>query len=150
MGLRRVGSGSCFWRLLCSDAASRSPRPTALRVLFRCPVRNRPNQGRGAWIAFGLPGMGDAGLLRTLDGGRTWSQLAGPGGDVINGLEIAASAPHDLYAMGQKLYRSSDQGASWQLLSEAPPNSDNFQLDPHRGAAAYVLDASGLLYEMVE
>jgi photosystem II stability/assembly factor-like uncharacterized protein len=101
-------------------------------------------------IAFALPGSGNAGPLRTLDGGETWSQLTAPGGEVDVMLHVAASPPYDLYALGQHLYRSSDEGDTWQLLADAPPHSYDFQIDPHPGSTRYILGLSGLLYEMVE
>ena len=101
-------------------------------------------------IAFGLPGSGGPGFLRTLDGGQTWSQLPSPEADSIHTLHLATTPAHDLYALGQNLYRSQDQGDTWQRLAAAPPHSYEFQLASSPGDTPYVLGSSGLLYVLIE
>lgn len=100
--------------------------------------------------AFACTSAGNSRLLRTADGGRTWLPLAEPEDETYTLLRIDPSPPYALYALGTRLYRSNDQGSTWQRLTDSPPDSYDFEIDPHPGGARYALGESGILYEMFE
>jgi photosystem II stability/assembly factor-like uncharacterized protein len=69
---------------------------------------------------------GDAGgIFKSVDGGKTWTRLAGglPDNLIQANLAIAPSAPNTLLAAvaapgGSKLYRSDDSGQTWRVATE--------------------------------
>jgi len=72
----------------------------------------------GAWNGTG------GGIFKSLDGGRTWTQLGGglPDGIVQANLAIAPSAPNRLMASvavtnAVNLYRSDDAGKTWAIIT---------------------------------
>jgi photosystem II stability/assembly factor-like uncharacterized protein len=102
-------------------------------------------------VAFACsPKRDSEGFLRTLDGGREWSRFAGPIDGSVISLRIDPLPPHALYALGQRLYRSKDQGSTWQTLTDLPHEMRSFDFDPQPGGARYALDLGGLLYRFVE
>jgi len=60
-------------------------------------------------------------ILRTLDGGRTWTQLAAPGRDSLQFRDVHAVSRDTAYVLSagpgerSRIYKTSDGGASWQL-----------------------------------
>jgi photosystem II stability/assembly factor-like uncharacterized protein len=66
----------------------------------------------GGWGASG-------GLVKTDDGGQTWSKLGLPAGDVGT-IEIASARPQTVYAEDDGLWKSTDGGATWQRLPIPP------------------------------
>ncbi|MEP6494299.1 MAG: glycosyl hydrolase [bacterium] len=74
-----------------------------------------------------LPGGAESAVYKTIDGGKTWTQLkqglpAGEMGRV--GLSVCKSRPSTVYAMvhakppGNGLFRSDDAGATWRQVNE--------------------------------
>lgn len=69
-----------------------------------------------AWVG------GHAGvILRTLDGGRSWTRLAAPGGDSLQFRDVHAVGRDIAYVLSagpgarSRIYRTDDGGATWQL-----------------------------------
>ncbi len=93
-------------------------------------------------------GLGDGGIMRSADGGRTWRSLrvgvaGGPGAQLLD-LQIAPSNPNVVWAAGLTgVYRSVDGGLSWL---EADVRSDDpgravgsvLAVDPRHSEAAYL------------
>ncbi len=82
---------------------------------------------------------GGAGVLKTVDGGKTWTLLAGGTFDQLSFLALAVS-PRD----GQMLlaavpfagvYRSADGGATWKNVLQG--EGDNVFFDPSNSSVAY-------------
>jgi hypothetical protein len=73
-----------------------------------------------------LPAGAEAGIFKTTDGARTWTQLKGglPSGDIGRvGLSVCKSRPSTVYAMVHAkpavngLYRSDDAGSTWHSMN---------------------------------
>jgi regulation of enolase protein 1 (concanavalin A-like superfamily) len=73
-------------------------------------------------------GFGPANILRTLDGGATWSAATGSGSTAlpevpVNDLEIDAASPDTIYAATEVgVFVSADGGAHWELPQDGPAN----------------------------
>jgi photosystem II stability/assembly factor-like uncharacterized protein len=79
------------------------------------------------------------GLLRTADGGKTWSPVSGASGHYIN---IHVINQRYFYAVGPTLFSfSSDSGATWKHQPTIQENFDVFFTSPSRG---YVAGLRGL------
>ena len=65
----------------------------------------------------GWEGIG--GLVKTDDGGQTWSKLGLPVGNV-GVIEIASTRPQIVYAEDDGLWKTTDGGATWQRLPLRP------------------------------
>ena len=102
-------------------------------------------------IAFACAGVSgdEGGPLRTLDGGSTWTRIATP--EPAGSVQIDPLPPHALYARGAHLYRSLDQGDTWQPVSDFPNNAHSFELAAASpDGSRYLLTQSGLLEKWVE
>jgi photosystem II stability/assembly factor-like uncharacterized protein len=75
-----------------------------------------------------LPGGPESGIFKTIDGGRTWTQLAQglPSGEIGRiGLSVCRSKPATVYATvhargtANGIYRSDDAGASWRQVNNS-------------------------------
>jgi photosystem II stability/assembly factor-like uncharacterized protein len=96
-------------------------------------VKSDPN------IIIGYDSAG-RGLFKTVDGGKMWNKLNGPG-DYVAALAMSLSDPKIVFAGTDKgLFQSSDGGASWT------------QLNQYKGLAVLALafDADGTLYASTE
>jgi|GEM_PF-3228853 len=107
-----------------------------------------PGDGSIAFATSGLPEF--AGILRTNDAGQTWERLALPSAEARVTLKIDPLPPHALYAVGEHLSRSDDQGSTWRVLADMPARFGDFELSPHSSGTRYFLDQGGLLYDFVE
>lgn len=70
-------------------------------------------------------GTHEAGVLKTTDGGKTWTAAnAGLGGLDVHGLAIDPNAPAKLHAlvrdMGAGVYRTTDGGQRWVRVDDGP------------------------------
>jgi photosystem II stability/assembly factor-like uncharacterized protein len=70
-------------------------------------------------------GTHEAGVLKTADGGKTWTAVnAGLGGLDVHGLAIDPNAPNKLHALvrdkGAGAYRSTDGGQTWVRVDDGP------------------------------
>jgi photosystem II stability/assembly factor-like uncharacterized protein len=104
-----------------------------------------------AEVVFARPGLSgdEQGLLRTLDGGLTWTRVAVKGERDVS-VQFDLRPPHALYAAGQRLQRSEDHGSTWHVVTELPTGTRDLVLDPNTGNARYVLSERGLVYQMTE
>jgi photosystem II stability/assembly factor-like uncharacterized protein len=83
------------------------------------------------------------GLLRSADGGATWSRL-GPLQSPSR-LAIAPSAPQVLYAEdGGRILRSPDGGSTWSAQSTWTETFDVFAVDPNDPSTVYVSTSDSL------
>lgn len=127
---------------LAFDAAARTLWLGAHTGLYRSE-----NAGR-TWTKVGLPsahhgpdvmtiavhpsdpsvvyvGTHEAGVIKTVDGGRTWKAMNGAlGGVDVHGLAVDPNAPDKLHALVRDqrtgLYRSTDGGARWVRVDDGP------------------------------
>ncbi|AGC43399.1 glycosyl hydrolase [Myxococcus stipitatus DSM 14675] len=89
-----------------------------------------------------MAGVFDAGVLRTIDGGRTWSRIALARGDAFRVYELERAGGRTwMCGSTDSIYRSDDTGATWRELPGTPFNSDDrcvglSFLDAKRGWAA--------------
>ena len=99
-------------------------------------------------------GSNGSGILRTLDGGNSWQDIAAPSNESNVRVGFERTAPYALHASGQHEYRSLDEGDTWQTLPETAigvhlPNADDFASDPYVGGALYSL-TNGVLEKYSE
>ena len=96
---------------------------------------------------FGAHGFGAGSfLLRSDDGGETWSSLSPPDG-LGGAVAFAPTHPSLLYGLGcGRLFASQDTGATWYPLGEGLPcSSQVLVLDPREPRLLYVgTDGAGL------
>jgi len=118
-----------------------------------------PTDPNVAFACVGINGSDDAGLMRTLDGGGSWSRIPAPGGESPLILRVDPSPPHAVYALtetlspmrsSQALYRSDDQGDTWQQLAEPPPLTYSFDIAAQPDGKRRVLGQTGAQYELFE
>jgi len=105
-----------------------------------------PAEPAGAWL-----GTGGQGVLRSLDGGRTWMpSRRGLSASDIQAFAFDPFRPRTLFAetTGLGLYRSADGGASWSRLGTPGPRTrlDIFSLaaDPHQPGTLYAGTTRGV------
>jgi photosystem II stability/assembly factor-like uncharacterized protein len=70
-------------------------------------------------------GTHDWGVLRSLDGGKTWEDVnVGLGGRDVHALTIDPNKPKTLHAwvVGKGLYRTRNGGATWARVDDGPEN----------------------------
>lgn len=70
-------------------------------------------------------GTHEAGVLKSTDGGKTWSAASsGIGGPDVHGLAIDPNMPFKLHAAvrdkGEGIYRTTDQGKKWVRVDDGP------------------------------
>ncbi len=104
---------------LCMVARARSQQPTLTEQVSGVAATLQavsPVNDSVVWVG------GHAGvILRTLDGGRTWTRLPAPGGDSLQFRDLYAVSADTAYALSagpgerSRIYRTADGGASWQL-----------------------------------
>ncbi len=64
-------------------------------------------------------GAGTGGLIRSIDGGRSWTPLPVPGDPSLRALSISPSNPEILYVGGLGgVWRSDDAGAGWTFVGD--------------------------------
>jgi len=105
-----------------------------------------PHDEASLFLAAYGPGLGNAVLLHSRDGGGTWSlSLAGP----IAGLAFAPGPPAVVYAWSRGLMKSLDDGATWTATGHGlpgwPSDIDNLlAVDPKRPLTLYAASYVGV------
>ena len=111
-GLYRRESGARVWEKL--------PLPSTHPHVDVMAVTPDPRDARVLYV-----GTHEAGVLKTTDGGMTWTAVNGglPGLDV-HGLALDSTAPQKLHAAvrehGEGLYRTTDAGTNWTRVDDGP------------------------------
>ncbi len=100
-----------------------------------------PGAPRGLYASGHSAGGGNLGVLRSADGGLTWTKLSdGAGGPVdFHAMTVSIADPSVIYGLDRRLQVSRDGGRSWTVGK--PPPKDTFDLaasalDPDRLYAA--------------
>ena len=88
------------------------------RIVGRTHQRSRTRSCASEVLYVGGWG-GNGGLVKTDDGGQTWSKLGLPVGNV-GVIEIASTRPQTVYAEDDGLWKTTDGGATWQRLPLRP------------------------------
>ncbi len=90
----------------------------------------------------------EAGLYKSLDYGGSWQKLE-IGSGLVSGVEVDSGSPSILYAaVGLRITRSTDGGASFQPFAEGLPAQSSQALitvDPKNGGVLYCI-ANGMVY----
>ena len=86
-----------------------------------------------------LAGTGDAGIFRSVDGGRNWTAAMVPlGGQDIRALAFSPGSPGTAYAAtGNGVIKSTDSGDNWTVTAEIPL-SFSLAVDPVSPSTIYV------------
>lgn len=157
-GVFRTTDGGRTWQRTLSvsentGAVDLAVDPADPRIVFASTwqLRYRP------WLSYFTPDTGpESGLYKSLDGGATWTRLAGGGWPAGHLGRIGIAVAHrpqglrvwaliDAPAAGG-LYRSDDAGASWQRVSGDPEFSNGYfgQLNaaPDDADTVYVMGRS--------
>lgn len=165
-GTLRTTDGGQTWSLVASDVAHSyfatafSPDGnTAVTVGEQGHIQRSTDGGLGfadavpanasnlAAVAFngGATGLaaGDAGILRTLDGGSTWTAIPGSG-SALASVGFASSSVAVAGGSGGGLQRSTDGGASWTPLV-SPTTSAVKAIAFASGGTGIACTAAGLL-----
>ncbi|HYL04066.1 MAG TPA: hypothetical protein VEU54_11685 [Steroidobacteraceae bacterium] len=121
---RSTDAGRTWQRTLYKDADTGAidlaAGPQRLEVVYAALWQTR----RPPWSVYPPSSGPGGGLYRSVDGGRTWSELSGHGlpekpGRI--GLAVAPSRPERVFALVDAadggLYRSDDAGANWTRVS---------------------------------
>jgi photosystem II stability/assembly factor-like uncharacterized protein len=107
-----------------------------------------------------LPAGPESGIYKTVDAGRTWTQLTQglPTGEIGRiGLSVCRSRPSTVYAIiharaqAAGVYRSDDAGTSWRLVSPGSPTAwyySQVRCDP--GDAEHVVRLNASSQESVD
>jgi photosystem II stability/assembly factor-like uncharacterized protein len=132
--LRSDDGGASLRRLPWPGAGSRCSGPVA-GLAFPTPL--------DGWVL-----QGDGAIHRTADGGETWREPGAlPGGEAGPGFatDIAfADESVGLVATGNGIYRTTDGGASWALVANAPVTGLN-GLDLAGPTTAYAVGTGSVL-----
>ena len=85
------------------------------------------------------------GLLRSVDGGRSWTKAAGLGATQIYSIWVDPLRPKRAFAMNEngRLLRTTTAGATWRTI-RAPVNAQGLVVSPHRPSRILVSTASGV------
>jgi len=92
-----------------------------------------------------LAGTVDAGVFRSIDGGRSWTPASvPPGGQQIYSLAFHLGSPGTVYAAtGNGVIKSTDSGGNWTFTAEVP-TSFSLAIDPASPSTIYVGTNSGV------
>jgi photosystem II stability/assembly factor-like uncharacterized protein len=63
----------------------------------------------------------NVGIFRTIDGGTTWTQLKA---GYFTDLEFKPGDPSTVYAAGYNFFRSTNDGATWSMVTDGLPSSN--------------------------
>ncbi|HZO22186.1 MAG TPA: hypothetical protein VFB37_06735 [Steroidobacteraceae bacterium] len=121
---RSLDAGKTWSRTLYRDANTGAidlaAEPGSLKIVYAALWQTR----RPPWSVYPPSSGPGSGLFKSLDGGQTWTALAGqglPANPGRIGLAIARSRAQTVYALIDAseggLYRSDDAGASWVRVS---------------------------------
>ena len=155
-GVYRTKDGGKTWEqvLFLSDtmgAADLEFHPTNPNIIYATAWRAE----RKPWTI--ISGSKEDGVYKSIDGGDTWKKLEKGLPEGLKGkidLAVSPAQPNLLYALVEApapaggLYRSNDQGASFELVSNQSSLVDrpfyycNVEADPTNGEVVYVLATS--------
>jgi photosystem II stability/assembly factor-like uncharacterized protein len=109
-----------------------------------------PTDSRGVYAIGHRIGSQQPSVLRSGDGGQTWTSAAGPEtGAVDVWLAVASSAqPSTLYRVGQELQVSQDLGVSWSRVGAAPDALTDLAVSFQRPDVLYAATNNGLLLSL--
>ncbi|MGE0253525.1 MAG: WD40/YVTN/BNR-like repeat-containing protein [Alphaproteobacteria bacterium] len=99
-------------------------------------------------FASGHPATGgNLGVIKSSDGGRSWSKIAdGVGGPVdFHQLDVSRSSPNVLYGGYNGLQRSDDAGRTWRTVGPLPPDTFDLAVSPTDSEVVYAATRTGLL-----
>lgn len=111
-GLYRSEDAGRTWRKVALPGGHHGPDVMTLAV--------HPSEPSIVYV-----GTHEAGVLKTVDGGKAWKAVnAGLGGVDVHGLAVDPNAPHKLYALVRDkapgLYRSTDNSGKWVRVDDGP------------------------------
>jgi hypothetical protein len=130
------GNSDIVWVGRAYGSVSKSTNGTAAAPVFRTQpaptaamvtrITIHPFDPNIVYVTTG--GFGSANILRTSDGGSTWSDATGSGTTSlpeapVSDLEIDAANPDTIYAATEVgVFVSNDAGAHWELPQDGPAN----------------------------
>ena len=150
-GVYKSTDGGATWSLIksvsaytgCNDLIMDPRNPKILYAAFHQRMRK---------VFTYIGGGPETALFKTMDGGATWKKMEGglPGGDLGRiGIALAQTNPDIVYAMVEAkddkggIYRSTNQGASWEKRSGTFTSGNYYQelfVDPHDANKIYITD----------
>jgi photosystem II stability/assembly factor-like uncharacterized protein len=83
-------------------------------------------------------------LLKSADGGASWSKSLASNGEFLRAFRVAPSAPDVVYvAQGDKILKSADGGATWIATGFGPRPAYRLAVDPKNAQVVYASGAGG-------
>ena len=96
-----------------------------------------PTTGDTFWASGHPPRGGNIGVIKSTDGGFTWTLIALPGVD-FHAMTISTANPDVLWgSYGGELYRSQDGGHNWDIVTSSPPPLRSLTGDPQDSDIVY-------------
>lgn len=103
----------------------------------------------GRLLASGHPeGGGNMGVIESVDGGASWTQLAeGVDGPVdFHAMTISRADPKTVYGLYGDIQVSRDGGATWSVAGPAPGRVIDLAASPSQPDAVYAATVDGLMF----
>jgi len=131
-----------------------SPHATATRVSEGIDNLSgfaaHPDDSNVFYATVDTPGYGDRGVIRSDDGGRSWSplQISTSVSSDIHILDVNKADPNVIYGVGEEIVVSRDGGRTWSHQGKPPGKVFDLASSAADPDTAYLATTEGLLKSM--
>ena len=146
-GVWKTADGGTTWSPLTDTQPSLTITSIALapsdpNTIFAATGNSSQANGTAATDAYG------AGILKSIDGGATWSQIGAPFVQSnfvrsVSSVDVQPGNSQVVLAAAGNLYRSTDGGASWNIVLSTV-NAIQVLFDPSNASHAFLMSNSGV------